>query len=429
MKSFKSVLMLSVLAAVMSCQKESGEQTVEEPAVLTGTVQTTIFSAQLSGSFGDKFTTRDLSMGKTGFVYIEKSGTSGHAIQDWCDNVKDNGCNVVTVKVSKDKTVKYTLTKLNHSTEYDYCVFYESEDGKRYIGDVLTFQTSPFKPDFGTEGEPKIDFYMMEVNFDFHMIDKNDLDCCEIGYEFLTESDSVVSSRTIKKNVLPADGKTTGVYYYLKYGIKYKARMFLQNKATGETVYSEPAIITVKDPDLMKVDLGLSVMWADRPMGLYSYRDDHMSISRRSSFYWGVVDQDVSEEYPYVNKETNEYIEIGDEISGTEYDIAHAMLGGKWRMPRKDEIDELLENSTQKYAELNASVGVSFKSKVNGKSLFVYSGAFYSSTISDELSEYTGKREPYCFGFNYYMQVITCFVEPYSRLYAGSIVPVWDPNM
>ena len=40
------------------------------------------------------------------------------------------------------------------------------------------------------------------------------------------------------------------------------------------------------------------------------------------------------------------YIDIGDNIYGTKYDAATVNLGSDWKMPTKDEFQELLDNCT-----------------------------------------------------------------------------------
>lgn len=42
---------------------------------------------------------------------------------------------------------------------------------------------------------------------------------------------------------------------------------------------------------------------------------------------------------------TNDYVEIGDQISGTEYDPANVLWGNGWRLPTEAEIKELIENA------------------------------------------------------------------------------------
>lgn len=80
------------------------------------------------------------------------------------------------------------------------------------------------------------------------------------------------------------------------------------------------------------VDLGLSVYWAtcnvgaDSPIGYGDY------------FAWGETSP--KQNYTMV---TYTFEENMDNISGTRYDAARVNWGGGWRMPTKDEMQELLD--------------------------------------------------------------------------------------
>ena len=54
-----------------------------------------------------------------------------------------------------------------------------------------------------------------------------------------------------------------------------------------------------------------------------------------------------------------------------EDDVVHVKLGGNWRMPTKEEFDELIDNSTIEWTTLNGVSGGKFTSKKNGKSIFL----------------------------------------------------------
>ncbi len=43
---------------------------------------------------------------------------------------------------------------------------------------------------------------------------------------------------------------------------------------------------------------------------------------------------------------------IGDDIAGTEYDVAHVKWGGSWRMPTRAQQEELIENCTREWTQL-----------------------------------------------------------------------------
>ena len=70
----------------------------------------------------------------------------------------------------------------------------------------------------------------------------------------------------------------------------------------------------------------------------------------------------------YVN---NEYKYLGDDISGTKYDVAHQRWGGGWRMPTREEFEELMDNCTSEWTTLNGVNGRKFTSKTNDKSIFL----------------------------------------------------------
>lgn len=61
--------------------------------------------------------------------------------------------------------------------------------------------------------------------------------------------------------------------------------------------------------------------------------------------------------YAYYDKATHRYINIGTEISGTQYDVAHVVMGGSWRMPTLVQIAELVDYCTWKRTQLNGVNG------------------------------------------------------------------------
>ena len=91
------------------------------------------------------------------------------------------------------------------------------------------------------------------------------------------------------------------------------------------------------------VDLGLSVYWCSCNVGAESPEE-------YGDYYaWGETKPKSSyrrENYSYYNTETETYTDIGENISGTEYDAATVNLGSDWKMPTKDEFQELLDNCT-----------------------------------------------------------------------------------
>lgn len=105
--------------------------------------------------------------------------------------------------------------------------------------------------------------------------------------------------------------------------------------------------VNPKDHIAKPVDLGLSVKWAsynvgaEKPEqygGLYGWADAK-----------GTKTSNNNDDYPSKNPPQN--------ISGTKYDIAHTQWGGTWRLPTKDEQEELVSKCTWRKDSLHGVKG------------------------------------------------------------------------
>ena len=63
--------------------------------------------------------------------------------------------------------------------------------------------------------------------------------------------------------------------------------------------------------------------------------------------------------------------DLGPDIAGTDYDVAHVKWGGSWVMPTKEQQDELWNNCTYEWTTENGVNGGKFTSKKNGGSIFL----------------------------------------------------------
>ena len=71
------------------------------------------------------------------------------------------------------------------------------------------------------------------------------------------------------------------------------------------------------------------------------------------------------------------------DILDLEDDAAYINMGGKWRMPTKDELKELFNNTTRKVETINRVKGMLFTSKINNKRLFVpFAGYWYNGSFA-----------------------------------------------
>lgn len=114
------------------------------------------------------------------------------------------------------------------------------------------------------------------------------------------------------------------------------------------------------------VDLGLSVKWATCNIGA-----DRPDTNAGSLFAWGETktkDTYCSTDY---DKELDKKYNENKTVLELEDDAAHVNWGGNWRMPTKEEVEELMDpvNCTWKYS--SEDYGYFITSKKNGNSIFL----------------------------------------------------------
>jgi uncharacterized protein (TIGR02145 family) len=116
------------------------------------------------------------------------------------------------------------------------------------------------------------------------------------------------------------------------------------------------------------VDLGLpsGILWSSVNIGASSPEE-------YGHYYaWGeTVTKAEYSQSTYQYYQNGSYVDIGSDIGGTQYDVATALWGDDWRMPTKDEFQELMDNCTSEWTTVNGVIGRKFTSKTNGKSVFL----------------------------------------------------------
>ena len=106
--------------------------------------------------------------------------------------------------------------------------------------------------------------------------------------------------------------------------------------------------------------------------------------------------------YKHYNGTEESCRNLGSDIAGTQYDVAHVKWGGSWVMPSEAQQDELRNNCTSEWTTKNGVNGRIFRGK-NGNSIFLpaagyrsldklsFSGSvcnYWSSTQSPSLTYY-----------------------------------------
>jgi len=131
---------------------------------------------------------------------------------------------------------------------------------------------------------------------------------------------------------------------------KYLERQYESDNATSETQF---------------IDLGLpsGTLWADRNIGADAPED------YGEYFRWGETAPFTEESYAY------DYLDLGDNIAGTEYDVATAILGKGYKMPTDEQLKELLHYCTRELTTFNGVYGMKVTGP-NGNYIFLPAAGF-----------------------------------------------------
>ena len=117
---------------------------------------------------------------------------------------------------------------------------------------------------------------------------------------------------------------------------------------------------------------------------------------------------------------------LGNDIAGTKYDVAHVKWGGPWVMPSDEQIEELLDNCTNEWTELKGVDGQEFTSKINGSSIFLPTAGYRkngSLYVASEEGEYWSDG---AYTFNFFRDVAG--TSHSNRYFGHSVRPVSRPN-
>lgn len=173
------------------------------------------------------------------------------------------------------------------------------------------------------------------------------------------------------------------------------------------------------------IDLGLrsGTKWACCNIGATSPEE-------YGGYYaWGETEEKSSYTLSnYKFYDNGSYLDIGTDICGTEYDVAHVKWGGSWQMPSLDQIKELVDAGTitWTWSDDRYSVTGFYVSSTNGASIFLpgqksfWSGTFGGEAYDDGMGPYEN------YAFSLYLNrelgqwiVSKRTVLPSSQLYEG----------
>ena len=275
-----------------------------------------------------------------------------------------------------------TLKDLSPSTTYYYASFVEF-NGKYSFEEIKSFTTKGFSNLITTGDVSDISISTATVisNVVTDAIDES----LNVGIAYSTSEaalrpDGVFHVEEFSKEDVAAgvcsvtlkDLSPSTTYYYASF-VEFN----------GKYSFEEIKSFTTKEYIPESVDLGLSVKWAtcnvgaSSPEGYGGYyawgeTEEKSDYTYETYKYWSDRDGDGY-------NDENEYQNIGSNISGTQYDVAHVKWGGNWRMPTKEEIIELGNKCSWKWTSLNGVNG-QLVTGPNGNSIFLPAAGYCLGT-------------------------------------------------
>lgn len=175
-----------------------------------------------------------------------------------------------------------------------------------------------------------------------------------------------------------------GIYYKIVSGLKAGTTYYYMAAVlcNGELIYGPVesfSTVVVEEPNM--VDMGLSVKWADFNVGA--------TKASETGYYFQWGNPDIPDEYSWTNyplctgsaSTLFKYTASdGKTVLESQDDIANLLLGNGWRMPTKEECQELREHVTGESAVRDGVAGALLTSTVNGNTIFIPWCGYYMGT-------------------------------------------------
>jgi len=210
-------------------------------------------------------------------------------------------------------------------------------------------------------------------------------------------------------------------------------------------------------PTIEMVDLGLSVKWAKCNLGAETETDygDYYAwgeVETKSNYSWAAYTRHTNGTYSNKNKKVFiKYIPTDQEstywagtgsadnkltldLGDNGDDIVNKLYKGNYRMPTKEEFNELLDTTkvTSTWTTKNGVNGREFTSLINGNTLFIPAAGYYNGSSVSRAGSYgrywsssLNLDSPYSAWSLYFdSDLIICMRSYYGRCYGQSIRPV-----
>lgn len=210
------------------------------------------------------------------------------------------------------------------------------------------------------------------------VVDNGNADIIAKGFCWGTEQNPTLENNTVVTVTTreeAADDFFTATLSGLTATTEYYVRAYATNSegtAYGENINF--VTLETPKPQYEYVDMGFpsGVKWATCNVGATT------PDGYGEHYAWGEIE--TKEEYTWQNGNCLTYGKKLDDISGNpEYDVATAKWGEKWRMPRLQDMYELITQSDWIWAKVNGVNGWNVVSKINGNHIFLPAAGFMNT--------------------------------------------------
>ncbi len=324
-----------------SCDNKNGDgQGSKLDDVVTGVAtDVTPFSVTLNGVINN-YSQTDVINGQYGFLYTTESTidvpVAEQLFKQYVAEGSATGCKIryaTTLLVGNQFSVE--ITGLQPENVIYYCALFTTKDNKILIGNVQNTTTLSYTPQISAaDVTTGVMYANLFANVDLGgAVSKN----CEIGLLYSVSENNLINGSKVVCKRTETDGIYNAELEYLTSNTTYFYKFYLYNKTIKTYFYTDVLSFTTKNADDFAVDLGLSVKWASCDLGAEDPSENGLSFS------WGsLISKENGSLNVYEYYKDNAYVNIGTNISGTEYDAVAKYWGGKWRMPTKEEAEELI---------------------------------------------------------------------------------------
>ncbi|MBR6715092.1 MAG: C10 family peptidase [Prevotella sp.] len=279
-----------------------------------------------------------------------KNGSTATTI-DWFHSSTDTGKSFWVREFSADDAPMMRFTPASKMlASHPYIISFP--DANSGIGKTLTGKPVTF---YGSETVITPTFHSQILGYTYRMTGVTSSGTVKIGFGH-NDGDTLF----VKKSPLTVQA-FRAYFDPVTTGAQSRNYLILAGESQGES--DDPS---EQEEKMELVDLGLSVKWASKNLGALTAERPGQMLS------WGeLAPKNIyyDSKYEYYNSYYS-YQDIGSDISSTQYDAAYSQSGGKYRMPTRAEMQELIDRCTITNEIVNGVDGFRVKGP-NGNSIFM----------------------------------------------------------